>query len=83
MEAKRCYIDQVFNTFRLMGNASGLFIKETVVKVVFLSDDPLPLDLVLLDCNWEGDRNCTKFLGFHVRSEISSPLLIDQLFESM
>lgn len=40
IKAERRYMDQVFETFRVMGQVFGLFIEETHVKVVYISPTP-------------------------------------------
>lgn len=79
VEAKKKYVDEVFQVFHLMGRASGLFIKETRVKAIFISSDPMPNDIKSLDCAWEEGEGISKLLGFHVGTDISEPLALKHL----
>lgn len=74
MEAHKDYVDQVFSTFRTTGHASRLFIKESRVKAVFISKEPMPTNIQSVDCGWELENNISKLQGFYVGEKISTRL---------
>lgn len=57
-----------------MGHASRLFIKEIEVKVVFISDEAMPIEIQTLDCLWKSGEDVSKLLGFYVGEDISANL---------
>lgn len=79
IKAKRLVVDQVLNTFRIIGNASGLFIKETHIKVMFISPRPKLDAISELDWQWKNKSNFLKLLGFHMGSGISAHLSAQHL----
>lgn len=77
IEARREYVEETFVVFCRMGEALGLHIKYMGVKVVLISEHPLPQELAYLDFIWEDNQACSKLLGVFVGIEIS-PLLMGQ-----
>lgn len=49
IQAKREYMDNLFQNFKTLGKASGLFVKESGVKVVLVPELSVPVDLRDLD----------------------------------
>lgn len=66
-----------------MGEAFGLFIKESGLKAVFISPRPLPDSLQYLDWEWETEQNLSKLLGFHVGTDISPQRLSQAILEAL
>lgn len=84
IEAKRAYVDHVFSVFRTLGEASGLFVKETdIVRAVHLLDQPLPDELVDLPWIWETEGNLSKVLGVFMGIEISADSMQRYLQEAL
>lgn len=59
VEAKRGVFDHVLHIFRVMGDASGLYINEGSIKAVFIGSEPMLDDLKMLDWSWEEENNTT------------------------
>lgn len=66
IEAKLEYISATFDIFCLMGNTSGIFVKEINIKAIFISNGPLPSKLLALSMVWEDTKSPSKLLGFFV-----------------
>lgn len=81
VEAKREYVEETFAVFRKLGDASALHIKYIGVKVVLISDHPLPHELAHLDFLWENNQACSKLLEVFVGTEIS-PLLMGHALQT-
>lgn len=64
VEAKREYIDNTLDIFRIVGEASSLFVKVEGIKAVLISEQPLPIELLSLGWTWEEEDNLSKLLGF-------------------
>lgn len=79
IEAKLEYMEAMFNVFHCMGKASGLFVKETGVKVVLIYNQALPQELEGLDWSWENETNTTKLLGFFIGESISPDIMVPHL----
>lgn len=62
-----------------MGYASGLFIKETTIKVVYISDQPMSLELLQLDWQWESKGYLSKILGVFIGDDISLASMVNSL----
>lgn len=83
VEAKVEYIQAIFEICRCMGNACGLYVKETDIKVVFIYDQPMLEDIQALGFRWETEANVTKLLGFFIGECISSDRMVQHLAESL
>lgn len=59
----------VLETFKLVGQAFGLYIKETRVKAVYISIEPMPNDIKALDSDFKDEHSWSKLLGFHIGRE--------------
>lgn len=81
IEAKVEYISTTFDILCLMGKSSGLFVKEVNVKVVYISEGPLPPELLTLDMAWEDSDNPSKLLGFFVGMELHPDIMNSRLAE--
>lgn len=79
IEAKRPIVDQVLLTFWIMGNASGLLIKETNIKAVFISPWPMLVEISALNWQWKNESNFSKLLGFHIGPGISAQMSAQHL----
>lgn len=51
IKAKVQYIHTTFEIFQCMGNASGLYVKETNVKAIFISNGLMPVEIQALGFN--------------------------------
>lgn len=83
IEAKVLYVEATFEIFRCMGNASGLYIKETKVKAIFISHHPMLEDINALAFPWETKANLSKFLGFFIGEDIFSNRMVQHLAENL
>lgn len=83
VEAKVEYIEATFEIFKCMGNASGLYVKESNVKAVFIFNHSMPMNIQALAFNWETEANLTKLLGFFIGENISSNCMVQHLAESL
>lgn len=61
MEANLECIHSSFQMFKKMGDASKLYIQESRVKVVYISNTPLPTMLANLDFVWEIEQSLKKY----------------------
>lgn len=58
--AKRCSMDHLFRIFKILGDASGLYVKEQGVKAIHILEKEVPTELLNLDWEWELDDTLTK-----------------------
>lgn len=72
-------IQNVLGIFRVLGQASSLFIKEQGLHVVWVSKRPLSAEFRVLDWVWEDEDSLTKLLGFYIRTEISPEWMVQHL----
>lgn len=64
-------MDNLFRIFRMLGDASDLYVKEIGVKAVFLSEKPLLVELQDLEWTWEEETSLTKLLDVFIGCDIS------------
>lgn len=79
VQAERRYVDHVLDTFWLMGQAFGLYIKKTRIKFVYISLEPMPKDIWTLDWDFESEDNWSKLPDFHIGLGILAVQLLNHL----
>lgn len=67
----------------MMGHALGLYVKETTFKEVYISDQPMPPDLLQLNWQWESKGNLTKPMGIFIGDDISPTTMVQSLMEEL
>lgn len=70
VQSHKRYVDHILSTFRVMGQASSLYIKETRIRAVYISPHPMLDDLKALDWDFEEGDRWSKLLRFHMGFEI-------------
>lgn len=79
IEAKIEYVEATFQIFRCIGRAFDLFVKESGVKAMLLSQHAMPAELMALDWCWENEMNISKLLGFFINDCIPSGKMVQHL----
>lgn len=83
IEAKIEYVEATFNIFRFMGRALGLYVKESKVKAILVSNLAMLEELKELDWCWENETNVTKLLRFFISNCISIGKMVSHLVETL
>lgn len=83
IEAWKEFVEESFRVFRFMGNALGLFVKESEVKAICVADGPIPHELQALPFIWESKGNLSKLLGILIGQDISPQSMQTYLQEAL
>lgn len=79
IEAKQCYIDNLFEIFRTLRDVSKLYVKEQKVKAVHILQQALSKELLNLDWEWETKAKLSKLLGICMGSDVFPQCMLDSL----
>lgn len=82
-EAKMESITCALEILRQLGRASGLFVKEVGLKVVLISSNPLPNELLALDWVWERADDPSKLLGFFIGDGLATHKMVEYLSNAL